>query len=329
MAAGTCNKADCTVATTGKCLLSHPDPAQCPHFGSGEVPAGLVPAATVVPADVAELSGVEKQGGRKFHLGNELGAEDAAEIMRARYGHVIGVLGSTDAGKTCFLSSLYLMASGGSLPAPFQFAGSLTLQAFEDRARGLREWKNGALPQQLADHTVLSDPRQPSLLHLAVCESNATSRRIDLLLTDLPGEWTDNLVLHASYAQSFRFLQRADGIILVVDGTVLLSGQRHVELQRMRYFTQRLAHDVDVSRDTPFVILVSKSDEIGMQMPPAANELTQYVKDLGYPATAISAASFSRKPDEVKSGTASSPRLKPYWPIQAQPVTRLHECRTR
>jgi len=110
-------------------------------------------------------------------------------------------------------------------------------------------------------------------------------------------------VLHANYAQSFRFLQRADGIILVVDGTVLLSEQRHVELQRMRYFTQRLANDVNISRDTPFVIVVSKSDEIAMKMPPAANELTQYVKDLGYPATAISAASFSRKPNEVKSGT--------------------------
>jgi hypothetical protein len=156
---------------------------------------------------------------------------------------------------------------------------------------------------QLADHTVLSDPRQPSLLHLAIREQRDERRRFDLLLTDLPGEWTDNLVRHASDAESFRFLQRADGIILVVDGIVLMSSERHVELQRMRYFTERIANEVKVGRDTPFVILVSKSDEIGMKMPPSAIELTDYVRGFGYPTTTISAASFSRKPDEVASGT--------------------------
>jgi hypothetical protein len=302
VAAGTCDNANCTVATTGKCLLSHPDPLECPHFLSGEALAPEVP--NIMPtSEEARLLVGETKVGRKFHLGNELGTEDASEIMRARYSHLIGVLGSTDAGKTCFLSSLYLMASGGSLPESHQFAGSLTLQAFEDRARGLREWTDGRLPVQLADHTFLADPRQPSLLHLAIRERNQERRRFDLLLTDLPGEWTDNLVRHASDAESFRFLQRADGIILVVDGIVLLSAERHVELQRMRNFTERLANEVNVTRDTPFVIAVSKSDEIGMQMPAAANQLADYVRSFGYPTTTISVASFSRKPDEIKSGT--------------------------
>lgn len=304
MAQGTCEKADCTVAATGKCLLSQSDPSECPHFRSGDG-ASEVAAADVKPLAVEpELPIAEKQSGRTFHLGTELGAQDAIDIMRARYGHLIGVLGSTAAGKTCFLSSLYLMASGGSLPPPFQFAGSQTLQAFEDRARGLREWKDGQLPSQLADHTILTDPRQPSLLHVALRESDGERRRFDLLLTDLPGEWTDNLVLRATYAEAFRFLQRADGIILVVDGTQLISDEhRHTELQRMRYFTERLAHDVNVSRDTPFVILISKSDEIGMRMPPAANDLREHVAGLGFPAITISAAAFSRTPDAVKSGT--------------------------
>jgi len=126
----------------------------------------------------------------------------------------------------------------------------------------------------------------------------------DLLLTDLPGEWTDNLVLRASYAEAFRFLNRADGIILVVDGKQLMSDEhRHGELQRMRYFSDRLANDVNVSRDTPFVIVVSKSDEIGMQMPPAANDLRDHLVSLGFPATTISAAAFSRTPETVRNGT--------------------------
>ena len=300
---GTCENADCPVATTGKCLLSHPNLSECPQFRSGAVSGAVSEAPVKLAGETPKPASVEKQDGRKFHLGNELGTEDAVEIMRARYGQVIGVLGSTDAGKTCFLSSLYLMASGGTLPAPFEFAGSLTLQAFEDRARGLREWKDGILPSQLADHTILSHPRQPSLLHLAIRESTGDRRRFDLLLTDLPGEWTDNLVLHASNADSFKFLRRADGIILVVDGPLLLSNGRHVEMQRLRNFAERLANEVRVSVDTPFVILVSKCDEIDMQMPPAANDLTAYVQSLGYRASTIAAASFSRKPDQVNSGT--------------------------
>jgi hypothetical protein len=295
---GTCEKADCTVATTGQCLLSQADPNQCQHFRSG----GVVPVGVSPVALIDETPRAHKVG-RKFHLGNELGAEDASEIMRARYSHLIGVLGSTDAGKTCLLSSLYLMASGGTLPAKYMFAGSLTLQAFEDRARGLREWEDGKLPAQLADHTILTDPRQPSLLHLAFRESAGERRRLDFLLTDLPGEWTDNLVLRAANAGSFEFLQRADGIILVVDGTVLISDRRHIELQHMRQFVERLSNEVKLSQDIPFVVLVSKSDEIGMQMPPAAIELKNHIESFGYTATTISAAAFSRHPDNVKSGT--------------------------
>jgi hypothetical protein len=300
---GTCENVDCPVATTGKCLLSHPNLSDCPQFRSGAASDVVSEPPLKLAGEAPKPTTVEKQGGRRFHLGNELGTEDAVEIMRARYGQVIGVLGSTDAGKTCFLSSLYLMASGGTLPVPFEFAGSLTLQAFEDRARGLRKWKDGILPSQLADHTFLPDPRQPSLLHLAIRESTGDRRRFDLLLTDLPGEWTDKLVLHASYADSFKFLRRADGIILVVDGPLLSSNGRHVEMQRLRNFTERLANEVKVSVDTSFVILVSKCDEIDMRMPPAANDLAAYVESLGYPASTIAAASFSRKPDQVNSGT--------------------------
>ena len=303
MAKGTCENANCTVATTGKCLLSHPAPSDCPHFRSLGDSADTIAPEKIEPAPLPSIEDPRMQIGKKFHLGNELGTQDAIEVMRAEYGCLIGVLGSTDAGKTCFLSSLYLMASGGTLPKAYKFAGSLSLQAFEDRARGLREWQDGRLPNQLVDHTILSDKRQPSLLHLTIRESHEGRRRFNLLLTDLPGEWTDSLVMKASNAESFRFLQRADGIILVVDGTLLNSDQRHVELQRMRYFTERLANDVSVSRDTPFVILISKCDELGMQMPTAANELETHVRGLGFPVKTVLSAAFSRKPDDIKSGT--------------------------
>jgi hypothetical protein len=304
VAEGKCDKVDCTVATTGTCVLSHPVPAECPHFKSSATSANtLLSVDSSLHTDSKAQSTTTTQPARQFHSGDELGSIDAIEVMRARYAHLVGILGSTDAGKTCFLSSLYLMASGGKLPSSYQFAGSLTLQAFEDRARGLRRWPDGGLPNQLVDHTVLRDKRQPSLLHLAIRQAQEERRRFDLLLTDLPGEWTDRLALRASNADSFRFLQRADGIIIVVDGNILSSNQRHVEVQRMRYCTERIAQDVKVSLDTPFVILVSKSDEIGMKMPPAADELRDHVRSLGFPATTILSAAISRRPTEIENGT--------------------------
>ncbi len=161
------------------------------------------------------------------------------------------------------------------------------------------------MPDQLADRTLLADPRRPSLLHLAVQKDGDDGQavRADLLVTDLPGEWTDNLVARAANAKSFEFLRRADGIILVVDGTVLMSASRHVELQRMRIFSERLAHDVWISRDTPFVLLVSKADEIEMQEPPDLRTLRDHISGLGFPVSVVIAAAFSRRPKEVKSGT--------------------------
>jgi hypothetical protein len=309
---GTCTLEDCTAAETGKCVLSKPTPENCDHFVLLTVPTEVVSKETIeldqandlidTPVNDGRLAEAGPPG-RKFRWGNELGKSDAIPIMRSRYSHLIGVLGTTDAGKTCFLCALYLMASNGILPKPFKFSGSLTLQAFEDRARGLREWQDGVLPGQLVDHTFLADPRQPSLLHLGIRESDGNRERFDLLLTDLPGEWTDNLVNNAKHSDSFRFLQRADGIILVIDGNRLVSDERHVELQRMRYFCDRLATDVSVSSDTPFVILVSKGDEIDMKMPVAAKQLEDYVRSLGFPVTTILAAALSRKPDQIPSGT--------------------------
>ena len=304
MAPGHCNNANCTVATTGNCLLSHVPPETCPNFAVTEVAANesREPKVAVV-AEQATVAPIK--AGRTFHLGIELGADDAVEIMRARYTHLVGVLGSTAVGKTCLLSSLYLLASAGALPAPYEFCGSLTLQAFEDRARGLRKWNNGRLPDHLVDRTVLSDPRQPSLLHFAVQRpgSNGETERTDFLLTDLPGEWTNSLVARAANAKSFEFLRRADGIILVVDGKVLTSDARHVELQRMRNFTERLANDVGISRDIPFVLMVSKGDEIGMTEPSDLRPLRDHIAGLGFHVSVIVSSAFSRHPEKVKSGT--------------------------
>src|SRR5947207_15635212 len=98
MAKGSCKKDGCMIADTSICLLSHPSPeTQCPHF-TPENRAAIradVLGGTQIPT--------QKDIARRFHVGLELGTEDAMQIMRARYGHLIGIVGAWDAGKTCFL----------------------------------------------------------------------------------------------------------------------------------------------------------------------------------------------------------------------------------
>lgn len=304
MAKGSCEKVGCTVAESGICLLSHATPeSQCPHFKAGvtvdETARGPTPAP---PTGKVPLIPSASDAARKFHTGLELGTADALEITRSRYAHLIGVLGSYDAGKTCFLLSLYLMASRGVLPANYAFAGSLTLKGFEDRARRIRAWKGGPLPSQLVDHTSLADPRQPGLLHLGMRQRTGDRRRYDLLLTDLPGEWSKNLVDRADTAPRFEFLRRADGIVLVVDGPSLVGPQRHSVVERTQLLMERLTASVMIGTSTPIVILLSKCDEIDMNRPALVDDLVRFGSTLGLAPRAVMSAAFSRKPTVVQNG---------------------------
>jgi hypothetical protein len=208
-------------------------------------------------------------------------------------------MGEQDAGKTCFLLSLYLMASLKCLSKDYIFRRSLTLQGFEDRARKLREWKSGPLPQEFADRTTLVDERCPAFLHLGLSKND---ERIDLLFPDLPGEWTTSLMNRAETADRWEFLKRADGIIVVLDGIELMGNGRFVQVTNAKHLFERLKGTLQVPIDIPLVILVSKSDEIQMEKPPILGELTQSAFDLGFAPKVILCASFSRNPKKVANG---------------------------
>lgn len=303
MAQGRCQRTGCTVSDSGICLLSHTPPTACPNFEpTSEIPTPderLPEEPPDGPASAQTIPMARSQ--RVFHTGLELGSDDTLMVSRASYCHLVGILGATDAGKTCYLLSLYLKAARGELPDGHQFAGSLTLKGFEERARLLRSWEGGPLPTRLAEHTSLSDSRQAALLHLGLRQGNR-GRRVDLLLTDLPGEWSRTLVDSAATAGRFEFLKRADGILLVVDGEALTTSRRLVELRRTKHLMERLRGNVGIAATTPLTILISKGDKIQMQRPPAIDELLGHAAGLGLDADAVLTAAFSYDP-EVPSGT--------------------------
>jgi hypothetical protein len=65
-----------------------------------------------------------------------------------------------------------------------------------------------------------------------------------------------------------------------------------------------------------------------MQMPPAASELCDYVAGFGFPATTISAASFSRKPETFKSGTGVFSAIETVLSYQASSTSAGSQTRT-
>lgn len=309
MAKPQCSKEDCTYNVTGRCVESHEQPEeQCPNIA--RVPDPVVETAKPAPSIPAAPAN------RRFHQGFELGIADAQALMRGSYVHIVGILGTHNVGKTCLLTSLYLQATSRLLRPTYSFAGSLTLQGFEHRARRLRRWTTDGIPDRIVDRTVLTDPRRPSFVHLSLDAAELPQRRVELLLSDLPGEWSSSLINRADVASRFDFLARADAVVLVLDGPNLANNAtRHSETMNARNLLTRLANDVNVPRSTPLLIVVSKFDQLDT-LPNDVDVLRVEAAQLGFNPTIIPVAAISRRLDKVPHGFGLSEFLnaitKPY-----------------
>lgn len=288
-----CSKSDCTVSVTGKCLLSHVPVEKCPHVlisEAGEMEKQPKPPESAFPT-------------RLVYPGNELGLQKISELFALRYGHLIGVLGAYDTGKTCLLCSLYLLASCGDFRPTRLFAGSMTLPGFESRLRRLRKWDKAGLPDKIVDHTSLSDPRQPGFMHLALKQSTPAKMLHDLFFTDLPGEWTTDLIKRADVAERLRFLTRADGLVITLLAPQLLEPTtRNSEVQSARMLLQRLRDAVRVPLNIPVIFAITRCDITGSVVPPAIYQVVEFARELGFRnASHMPVASFSDRAD-VPSG---------------------------
>lgn len=283
-----CAKTDCTVAITGKCLLSHVPVETCPHVRVSQ--ADAVEQKEEQPRPVFPT--------RLVYPGNELGLTQVSELLASRYGHLIGVLGAFDTGKTCLLCSMYLCASCGDLSPARLFAGSMTLYGFESRLRLLRRWGGTGLPDKIVDHTsLLGDPRQPGFVHIALRQTTPVPALRDLFFTDLPGEWTTDLIKRADVAERFRFLGRADGLVITVKAPELLAPEtRNSQIQSARMLMQRLRDSVGIVPVIPIIFAITRCDIAGAVVPPAVYEVVEFARELGFcNVSHMPVASFSER----------------------------------
>lgn len=237
-----CTFEGCTVGETGACALER-DPAKCEHrtLAVGRL-AGREAVTEGSPGDVVDGAGapvLEKPNrNAPFPSSRTLGPEFVSAMMSSRYIIVVGILGDPEAGKTACLVSLYLLIANAQLKG-WSFADSKSLVAFEEIARGAREWSQGQPPDQMTVRTEMADDRRPGFLHLRLVR-RSDGRRFDLVLPDLPGEWTTTLVTSAR-ADRFEFMKSAEAIWVVVDGRALTEKERRQGvISRLGQLTGRL-----------------------------------------------------------------------------------------
>jgi hypothetical protein len=233
-----------------------------------------------------------------FPSSRTLGLEDLNAMMGTRYVNVVGILGDPESGKTACLASLYLLISHAKLEG-WSFADSKSLTAFEEIARGARDWNEGRAPEQMTVHTELADDRSPGFLHLRLVR-RSDGRRVDLALPDVPGEWTQALV---STARSDRldFMKSAEAIWIVLDGRSLADiEKRHGLIVRVGQLAARLKTMLE-GRAPRLMVVVTHRD-LHVLEESVAERLRTELNRRGAEAEIVGVAPFSDQPENIPAG---------------------------
>lgn len=302
----TCPEDGCTINTTGICGRTG-DSTPCDHATATatveeEIAQQIAAAESAVVESPSPETAAIRADGISLHPGVELGLDDIVELMAEEHACLIGILGAYNAGKTFFLIALYLMCTCGETEDHgFAFAGSLTLPGFEDRARATRQWADGVMPDKMSIHTQVADDRSPGFMHLDLLH-RASGRRNRLLLSDLPGEWSTDLIKSIRYVPRLGFLARADAILIMIEGPNLADLMtRHQEVERHKMLIDRVAA-IATPVGRRLAIVVTKADAIGMVAPDGLAELVEYAIAAGFKAKGMLVVSLSGDP-EIRSGT--------------------------
>jgi hypothetical protein len=229
-----------------------------------------------------------------FHVGQELGLDDLGPLLNGGlYARVITILGDARAGKTSLLITFYLLLASGELEADgVSFAGSLTLPGFETRCRHTRVWTEGRAPDAMTARTLIGAGRGAGFMHLDLIHG-APARRARLLLSDLPGEWTRNLILNRRHEERLRFARRSDALLIVIDGEQLTSGDRWAVLEEQTLLLDRLSELLGANLP-PLAMVATRADIIGSDPPPVLLDLADRARNRGFAVSTFNICTFAR-----------------------------------
>ncbi len=297
-----CDYDGCTIVEFGVCARTG-EQSPCGHATLGivdDMEDGSLEPDEAAPAPAEPVTRVEEpqadgDGETGLYSGEELGVEELAALIDEMPSRVIAILGEQDAGKTCLLVCLYLMIMSGDLEdAGFLFAGSRTLPGFESRARSGRRWAD-VKPERMSARTTLGEGRGAGFMHLDLIEIEGRIRH-RLLMSDIPGEWTNNFIDSEAKAERLAFVKHSDAILITVDGRNLSGVPRFAEVEKNNTLIDRLAALVG-ARKPPVRILATRADMIGAENPPGLTEIVEYAMEQGFECEGMMLATYSGNAD--------------------------------
>ncbi|HMY21570.1 MAG TPA: hypothetical protein PKA58_34850 [Polyangium sp.] len=271
-----CEIPDCAFPEGGRCARAaeFDDPlAKCLSLErtttSQVVESSPAPAKPVVESASVNPDEVAPWRGRHLNL------VEAEDILRRAPARVISVLGPYDAGKTSLLASFFLqLANGQHGVFPYRFASSRTLYGFQDLVDRANAW-SGQTHEQIVDHTPKDDGTHGGrFLHLGVRPAdNDDDRHIDLLLSDVTGEWIDKWTARADAEGKRRlaFVPRSNGFIVVADAAKLISEDGMDADDAIGRLIRRTIAAAGPGNGRGFALVFSKFDKIideaGIEVP--------------------------------------------------------------
>lgn len=206
-----CSHRGCYAPTT-TCVRGEV-PEDCPHFAKGAVSADAGESAE-------DREGAERQL-RFPWTGNAMGPADLPYLAGASKLKLLTLAGASDAGKTSLLAAFYLLIARGIRPDGVEFAGSVTLEGWENIAGSLR-WTQASGPA-FPPHTSTGGGRYPGMLHLSL---DAPQGRCELVAADAPGEWFSYWASNQASPQGegARWLSQRTDVFLVIADSQALAG---------------------------------------------------------------------------------------------------------
>lgn len=268
-----CVNPDCSFPSGGRCARAAElgDPAaECPDLSRSESQEFTDDPA---PAPQPEAP-------RTPWTGAHLDTSEAERLGWQAPLHRIAVLGAQRSGKTCLLTSFFLqLANGQRGPFAYRFAGSRSLHGLNTLCERAARWEGAG---EIVEYTKLSESDAPrQFLHLAVRpEEPRDDRVLNLLLSDLPGEWVGDWATHQDERASRRlaFLDRSEALAVLVDAEALLDPKGGTLDNATNLLLRRLMDRLG-ERRPPIALMFTKFDRVVQQfMPPGegANERTDW-----------------------------------------------------
>jgi hypothetical protein len=254
-----CTTEGCQGAKGGTCLEGLV-PNKCSHYSEKDPPASdQIKLDNFSPSDLEPDDDIPKKEEEKpipVYSGLALTEKECNVLMANSLSHFILLGGLSKSGKTTTLTSLFNLFQSNPF-GEFLFAGSRTMAGFERRSHESRI-ASGRTSEETA-RTRLSEDHE--FLHLKVQQQNNTQKPVDLIFTDISGEFFSSLKDSAEECKKFLIGNRADHFALFMDSESLSENHdKHVIRSSTIGVLRSLIESGIISKDTHIQIIFSRWD---------------------------------------------------------------------